>query len=99
MDGQNGPKFVCPSFAFRNCDLPNCLSYVKFYTKANQDIRSVHETVSLRALISFQRELSILSEKKSVESEQAYNRTRLMPFRPLFPCVPWSRGTNNITLK
>ena len=24
---------------------------------------------------------------------------RLMPFRPLFPCVPWSRGTNNITLK
>ena len=23
--------------------------------------------------------------------------TRLMPFRPLFPCVPWSRGTNNIT--
>ena len=22
-----------------------------------------------------------------------------MPFRPLFPCVPWSRGTNNITLK
>ena len=25
--------------------------------------------------------------------------TRLMPFRPLFPCVPWSSGTNNITLK
>ena len=25
--------------------------------------------------------------------------SRLMPFRPLFPCVPWSRGTNNITLK
>ena len=24
---------------------------------------------------------------------------RLMPFRPLFPCVPWPRGTNNITLK
>ena len=24
---------------------------------------------------------------------------RLMPFRPWFPCVPWSRGTNNITLK
>ena len=23
---------------------------------------------------------------------------RLMPFRLLFPCVPWSRGTNNITL-
>ena len=26
-------------------------------------------------------------------------KIRLMPFRPLFPCVPWSRGTNNITLK
>ena len=25
--------------------------------------------------------------------------SRLMPFRPLFPCVPLSRGTDNITLK
>ena len=24
---------------------------------------------------------------------------RLMPFHPLFPWVPWSRGANNITLK
>ena len=28
-----------------------------------------------------------------------YTMDRLVPFRPLFPCVPWSRGTNNITLK
>ena len=27
------------------------------------------------------------------------SQDRLMPFRLLFPCVPWSRGTNNITLK
>ena len=37
-----------------------------------------------------------------IHSSSVYDVTgifRLMPFRPLFPCVPWSRGTNNITLK
>ena len=38
---------------------------------------------------------------KILKSSNAFARvySRLMPFRPLFPCVPWSRGTNNIALK
>ena len=38
-------------------------------------------------------------EFSNVHNIDGTSNTRLMPFRPLFPCVPWSRGTNNITLK
>ena len=44
---------------------------------------------------SFSSHIENLSSMKRKLSDQP----RLMPFRPLFPCVPWSRGTNNITLK
>ena len=40
---------------------------------------------------------SIASFKRKIKSWNG--DARLMPFRPLIPCVPWSRGTNNITLK